>query len=245
MHSQPLHIACALALVLSAQAVIGADFGSAMAQYEQRNYSAAYQEFTLLANQGDADAQFVLGDMYAQGQGTSRDVIQAHKWYSLAVRSGAPGAAKVRDELAKTMTSQQIGEAERLAREWRPSGHALAEAQDQPPPAPVSPAPATSGGGFFSKLARGATGLLGGGTSSYGTQAPTATIGIRGLSAEELRSASPNVAAVQQMEGFQASDGEAVSFAQGAQLSARSVPYLTPPAAAKPAASTRNPLTGQ
>ncbi|MGQ0656843.1 MAG: hypothetical protein ACT4NU_01920 [Chromatiales bacterium] len=253
MYHKIFSAAYALALSLSMSAANGADFGSAMVQYQQGNYPAAYREFTLLANQGDADAQFVLADMYANGQGVGRDVVQAHKWYSLAARNGAPGATKVRDDLARKMTAQEIGEAERLAREWRPSGHALAEGSTPTPPAGATPnaaptpapPPASSGGGFFSKLARGATGLLGGASSSYGTaQAPTATIGIRGLSAEELRAASPNMAALQQMEGYQVSDGEAAGFARSAQLTAQSVPYLAAPSAAAPKPA-RNPLTGQ
>jgi TPR repeat protein len=76
------------------------------------------------AEQGDASAQYGLGSMHYNGQGVPQDYLQAHMWYNLAA-SGLTGddreaAVKNRDLLAKTMTSEQIAEAQRLAREWKP-----------------------------------------------------------------------------------------------------------------------------
>jgi len=53
-----------------------------------------------------------------------QDFVQAHMWYNLAA-SDLTGddrelAAKNRDSLAEEMTSEQIAEAQRLAREWKP-----------------------------------------------------------------------------------------------------------------------------
>jgi TPR repeat protein len=69
-----------------------------------------------------------LGDMYRQGQGVPQDYVQAHKWYNLAATIYTNtevhrDAAKARDSLAKRMTPAQIAEAQRLAREWKPSSH--------------------------------------------------------------------------------------------------------------------------
>jgi len=55
----------------------------------------------------------------------SQDYIQAHMWYNLATASAEDDedrdmAAKGRDEVAEKMTSEQIAEAQRLAREWKP-----------------------------------------------------------------------------------------------------------------------------
>jgi len=49
-----------------------------------------------------------------------KDYIQAHKWYSLAEANGHIKAAANRDRLARRMTSAQIDEAHKLAREWKP-----------------------------------------------------------------------------------------------------------------------------
>lgn len=70
------------------------------------------------AKQGDADAQFGLGLMYANGHGVSMFNIAA-------AGAGAPDASvrdsvKWRDLVATRMTAAQIAEAQRLAQEWRP-----------------------------------------------------------------------------------------------------------------------------
>ncbi len=41
-----------------------------------------------LANQGDAEAQFILGRMYAKGQGVQRNDKKAVKWYQLVANQG-------------------------------------------------------------------------------------------------------------------------------------------------------------
>jgi TPR repeat protein len=41
-----------------------------------------------LARQGNADAQYNLGDMYEYGQGVSQDYKTALKWYRLAAKQG-------------------------------------------------------------------------------------------------------------------------------------------------------------
>ena len=41
-------------------------------------------------------------------------------WFNLAAAQGDADAAKNRDSLATRMTLDQIAEAQRMAREWRP-----------------------------------------------------------------------------------------------------------------------------
>jgi hypothetical protein len=41
-------------------------------------------------------------------------------WLNLAARGGEPGAARTRDGLEPFMTAEQIAEAQRLTREWKP-----------------------------------------------------------------------------------------------------------------------------
>ncbi|MGA2435349.1 MAG: SEL1-like repeat protein, partial [Bryobacteraceae bacterium] len=61
-----------------------------------------------------------LGLMYAKGQGVPQDYIQAHMWFNLAGASGNADAIKERDAIGSKMTPDQIAEAQRLAREWKP-----------------------------------------------------------------------------------------------------------------------------
>ena len=89
-----------------------------------QDYKEAVRWFQAAAEQGDASAQNNLGVSYTKGQVVLQDNIQAHMWYNLAASSliGEKGetAVKNRDEMAEKMTSEQIAEAQRLAREWKP-----------------------------------------------------------------------------------------------------------------------------
>jgi TPR repeat protein len=79
------------------------------------------------AGQGNAAAQNRLGVCYERGEGVTRDLIQAHKWFNLAAAQDATAAPDIRVSLAKVetqMTQEQIAEAQRLAREFRPGREA-------------------------------------------------------------------------------------------------------------------------
>ena len=56
--------------------------------------------------------------MYKKGRGVAQDYAQAHIWFNLAAAQGDEIAAKLRDKLAKSMTPDQVAEAQRLASEW-------------------------------------------------------------------------------------------------------------------------------
>jgi TPR repeat protein len=71
------------------------------------------------ADQGNADAQFRLGQMYANGQGVRQNNVQAHKWFNLVAVSGGADAVENRAIVAAKMTPAQIAEAQRLASAWR------------------------------------------------------------------------------------------------------------------------------
>jgi uncharacterized protein len=80
--------------------------------------------------------QYNIGAMYASGRGTAQDYVRALMWFTLAIAFGdtkppAPlgielvdtskyTALEQRDRLMALMTSAQISEAEKLAKEWRP-----------------------------------------------------------------------------------------------------------------------------
>ena len=63
--------------------------------------------------------------MYNSGLGVPQDLVQAHKWFSLAASRATRADVREqgtnnRDIVATSMTPQQIAEAQRLAREWKP-----------------------------------------------------------------------------------------------------------------------------
>ena len=78
--------------------------------------------FSRAAEQEEGLAFAKLGGMYARGRGVLQDFVQAHMWYNLGAAHGDLKAAEARDALAQQMTSTQIAEAQRLAREWKPKG---------------------------------------------------------------------------------------------------------------------------
>ena len=75
------------------------------------------------AEQGNRWGQFLLGGAYFRGQGTPKDYVLAYMWFNLAAAQGHEASGAVRDLLAdQEMTSEQVAEAQRLAREWVASG---------------------------------------------------------------------------------------------------------------------------
>ena len=52
------------------------------------DYVTALREWTPLAEQGDASAQYNLGVMYGNGQGVPQDYKAALEWYTLAAEQG-------------------------------------------------------------------------------------------------------------------------------------------------------------
>lgn len=70
------------------------------------------------ARAGTAEAYYDLGLRFSAGDGVELDLIEAHKWFNLAVMSGVTEAKDYRAELAAEMTPADIAEAQRKAREW-------------------------------------------------------------------------------------------------------------------------------
>ncbi len=90
-----------------------------------QNYALAALRYSQAAEQGLASAQKNLGVMYARGDGVAQNYVSAHMWLSLAVARFPPGitrdeATNFRDKIEKRMTPDQLAEAQRFARQWKP-----------------------------------------------------------------------------------------------------------------------------
>lgn len=81
----------------------------------------AFRWFQRAANQGHGPAQYNLGILYAEGSGTSPDNVQAFLWFSLAAAQNEVNAQQAKAFVAGRMTPAQLAEAERLARQWKPT----------------------------------------------------------------------------------------------------------------------------
>ena len=78
----------------------------------------ALSQYEVEAKQGRADALYNLGLAYSTGQGVSVDYVAAHKWFNLAAMKGSEIAKSWRAQISREMNSNQIAEAQKLAREW-------------------------------------------------------------------------------------------------------------------------------
>jgi TPR repeat protein len=82
--------------------------------------------FRRAADLGDAPAQYNLALFYVKGLAGEADNISAHMWFNLAAAhfpasdvEGRDAAIRNRDLVAKKMSAAEIGEAQKLAREWK------------------------------------------------------------------------------------------------------------------------------
>ena len=85
-----------------------------------QDYVEAVKWYRKAAEQEYAPAQYNLGIIYKNGYGVAQDYVAAYMWYTLAINGRYTYATKNRDIVAKLMTSSQIAEAERRARNWKP-----------------------------------------------------------------------------------------------------------------------------
>lgn len=79
-------LAAAAALALAGAA--GADVQKGVDAWQAGNFTAAVAEFRPLANQGNADAQFNMGQAYRLGRGVTADLKIAQSWFQKAAAQG-------------------------------------------------------------------------------------------------------------------------------------------------------------
>ena len=82
-----------------------------------QDYAEAVRWYKLAAAQGDAEAQSNLGLMYLNGQGVLQNNVQAHMWFNISAVKGGNISVKNREVVANKMTTEQIAQAQRLAKE--------------------------------------------------------------------------------------------------------------------------------
>ncbi len=63
-------------------------FDTASKAYRAGEFKKAARIYSSLAGQGDAAAQFSLGEMYVKGKGVPQNDNEAFKWYRLAAEQG-------------------------------------------------------------------------------------------------------------------------------------------------------------
>lgn len=99
-----------------------AEADEGLAAYLRADFATAFKEFKLAAEEGDAKAQFFLGNMYVLGLGVSVDFHLGYMFNYISAKNGYKPAIKSRDSLRLTvphlMTEQEIDEIEQRAENW-------------------------------------------------------------------------------------------------------------------------------
>ena len=89
--------------------------------------SEAIKWYEKAAKQGEFQGFYMLGEFYKEGRGVPQNFVEAYKWYSLATAAGNVSAnsqltketvlplnaLRIRDELAKQLTSEQLTEGQK------------------------------------------------------------------------------------------------------------------------------------
>ena len=83
-----------------------------------QDYKEALSWYEKAAAQEHPPAQTSLGIMYYNGEGVVQDPVEACKWLILAGTNGNEVAAKKREIVERTLTPEQIAEAQRRAGAW-------------------------------------------------------------------------------------------------------------------------------
>ena len=81
-----------LALIVSVTSIAHANIDEAYSTLEKGNYTQAFGMFKHYAEQGDAEAQYVLGMLYYDGKGVNQDFQLSAKWIRKAAEQGRADA---------------------------------------------------------------------------------------------------------------------------------------------------------
>jgi TPR repeat protein len=82
----------ALIILLLLTSPLLADFKAGLEAFDRNDFTTAYNEWLPIAQNGDANAQFNIGLLYAMGKGVSQDAAKAAEWYRKAAEQGVAAA---------------------------------------------------------------------------------------------------------------------------------------------------------
>ena len=112
-----LHVLLMVSLLTCAGGVaIAQDYDAGLKAAQAGDFQTALKEWKMLADQGDAYAQYNLGMMYANGEGVLQDNVTAHMWFNIAGANGDEDGRDNREKIEWKMTPADISEAQKRAR---------------------------------------------------------------------------------------------------------------------------------
>jgi len=114
------HLLATILLMFSLAAPVAAGpLEDGYTAYTRGDFATAMRLMRPLADQGYVTAQTVVGLMYYFNYGG--DYVSAYMWFRLAAAQGNALAEMFLKDTADKMTREQIAQAEKLAREWKPN----------------------------------------------------------------------------------------------------------------------------
>ncbi|HZU50580.1 MAG TPA: sporulation protein, partial [Sphingomicrobium sp.] len=84
----PKHLVAAIALALVSAPISAQSVKAGITAWQKADYSAAVAIWRPLAEHGDADAAFNLGQAYRLGRGVPLDLAMAENWFEKAANAG-------------------------------------------------------------------------------------------------------------------------------------------------------------
>ena len=91
----------------------------------KQSYAEAANWYRKSADQGNAYAQASLGILYHSGKGLPHDDVRAEMWFIVSAervqQNDRDTIVEMRDSVAAHLSADQLSEARRLAREWKPA----------------------------------------------------------------------------------------------------------------------------
>jgi TPR repeat protein len=103
------------AQILGSAGAAAGPWEDGMASYNRGDYVPAIQVFRVMAAQGNAKAQHLVGVMYHRGEGVARNSVRAFAWFSLAAAHGDREAKAKLHDVSQTMTPEEISQAKQMA----------------------------------------------------------------------------------------------------------------------------------
>ncbi len=73
---------------------------------------------TGITSNATGEELYRVGLAYSTGVGVDADMVSAHKWFNLAVLKGSEEAKEYRQQMAELLSSDEIKQALRSARDW-------------------------------------------------------------------------------------------------------------------------------
>jgi TPR repeat protein len=98
-----------------------------MVAYNRGDYLPAIRLFRPLAEAGNPTAQNQIGVMYRKGEGVIRNPARAFMWFSLAAKRGDAKAKAGLRGVSRTMTPDEISQAQQMAQACEASNYRACE----------------------------------------------------------------------------------------------------------------------